>query len=228
MGESPHRIILALTLPVSPLIRPCRSYDLYWYRSRPAVRWLPPDGKRYWRHTEGRVAHFHCIGPALTKTTLIPKAVRCKLLTVVPPRRLRHSHVGVYVNAHSALQSAVSAPSPVHLSYRVTLRTMLQGSVTSCWHQHQKAPKGPKEHKYSLKSAPKWCFYLCLCNQCWKFVHVFYIESTINDPVHHPVVLNLQTWPPQLYLQLHFTAKSRKTGIYPIIIRKPCFAKFLC
>lgn len=71
-----------------------------------------------------------------------------------------------------------------------------------------KSAKKSKKTQIFVKNSWKWCFCLFLCHQCWNSMHEHYIESAINDPIHHPDVFNLQTWPPWLYLQLHFTAKS--------------------
>ena len=62
--------------PVSRWIEPGRLDGPRRYWSDPAVRGLAPDNKRFCRRTRGHVVRFDCIGPALTQTAPVPKAVQ--------------------------------------------------------------------------------------------------------------------------------------------------------
>ena len=90
-----------------------------------------------------------------------------------------------------------------------------------------KSTKRSEQTQILIKNSQKWCFCLFLRDQWWKSMYEYYVQSAINDPVHHLDVFNLQTWPPRLYLQLHFTAKSQINRYLFDCSPKPCFKKFL-
>jgi len=182
--------------PVNPPIRPPRSDGPRRYRSDPAVRGLSPDKRRFCHRTRGRVARFDCIGPALTHTTPVPKAVWYQTayrLSSPPPTSSLHRPLRQHPRYWTVHRGhPVTHPCRRHL----TRYTLLQCHVTSA----QKSAKSPQKHKFALKLAKAmFLFVFCVTNgesSCM----IFYVQSAIHVQVCCLGMFNLPPWPPWLYL----------------------------